>query len=331
MSRVLRLDVFYYLACLFLVIFSGIRENVGVDYSSYSNLFYEIRYGGEQDVFEPFNMAIINLAHIIGAGNMFIFSVYSLITIVGVFNFVKSFGVSKEIAVFIFMTVSIFYLSTFNLVRQWAAISMMLFAINNLIERRYYRMLIFIFSACMFHLSALVLFVIPFLSNRLSKSVVIAIVIASVVFSGVFLLVIEQLPYVRYLSDSFRSDRAVSSMLLTIYILSLFLPIFYFGYFNNEKKIPCREVVVLNMNLISILILLISAILQIDFQAAMRVNLYFSIQLIVVLPLLLLKLDRSLKIIIYPAFLLSLGVVFFYTIIFKGGEYMLTPFKYISM
>jgi hypothetical protein len=328
---VLLLDVFYYLACLFLIVFSGIRENVGVDYSSYSDLFSEIRHGGEGSLFEPLNMAIINFAHFIGAGNAFIFSVYSFVILAGVFRFAKSFGVSKEIAVFIFMTVSIFYLSSFNLVRQWAAISMMLFAINSLIERNFYRMLFFILLACMFHLSALVLIVIPFLANRFNKSVVLAIVIASVAFSGVFLLAIEQLPFVRYLGDSFRSDRAVSNILLLIYIFSLFFPILYIGYFNNNKIIPRKEVVILNMNLISILILLISAVLQIDFQAAMRVNLYFAIQLIVVLPLLLSKFNGSLKIIIYPVFLMSLSVIFFYTLIFKGDEYMLTPFKYISL
>ncbi|MDP2761371.1 MAG: EpsG family protein [Sideroxyarcus sp.] len=330
-SRALGVIWFYYVAGLALAIFAGLRANIGVDYESYLETFSEIKTGTNLNDLEPMNMAIINFAHFIGAGDALIFSIYSIITLAGVLHFSKKFSSVKELSVFVFMMVSIFYLSTFNLVRQWAAISMMLFAITSLIDRKYYRMAVFIVLANMFHLSAMMLVVIPFMTIRFSKRWVLIMAVTSGLLAELLLLIIENLPFVHYLNEVFRSDRSGSLPLFSLYILFLILSSVYLDYFNNKKLISRRVVIILNMNLLSIFVLLIGFLIGIDFQTAMRANAYFTIQLIILVPWLLGKFDRSSKVVLYPLCLLLLSAVYWNTIYFKGAEYMLTPFKFISL
>ncbi len=330
-SRVTQYNFLYYSAGIFLIIYSGIREGVGVDYFSYSDIFLEIKNGMNANEFEPFNMAIINFSQLIGMGENLIFTTYSIITIIGVLYFCKNLSNNKEVSLFIFAAISIFYLSTFNLVRQWAAISMMLFAITSLINQKKYRVVTFITFACMFHFSAMVLVIIPFLKIRFSKKAVLIIFLLGVLLSGFSLLIIEQLPYARYLNDSFKSDRSISLLFFSTYVIALFLPIFYVGYFNDKKIITNKEVMLINMNLLSILILIIGLVLNIDFQSLMRLNIYFSIQLIILIPMMLSKLNISIRKIIYPIFIISITIFYGYIIAFKGEEYMLTPYNSILM
>lgn len=321
----------YYVVGAALAIFSGLRDNIGVDYESYANSFSEIRQGVNLRDFEPLNMGIINFVNLLGGGDYLIFLSYSIITLSGVLYFSKRTSNSKELSVFIFMTLSIFYFSTFNLMRQWAAISMILFSITSLIDKKYYRMVAFIALASMFHLSALMMVVIPFLTIRFSKKWVLVMMLSSVLLAEFAFLVIEQLPYIHYLNEVFRSDRTGSLPMFLSYILFLILMLLKMGYFNIDKQLARHELVILNMCLLSIFVLLIGFLMGLDFQTTMRANAYFTIQVIILLPWLLKEFDRFSQYIVYPFCILALSGIYWGTLIFRGEDYMLTPFVFVGL
>jgi transmembrane protein EpsG len=331
MSKAFRINIFYYLSGIALVMFAGLRNKVGVDYDSYVNKFSEIQLGSNLQDLEPMNMLLINFAHLISANDYLIFLLYSAITLSGIFYFSKRVSISKEISIFTFMTISIFYFSTFNIVRQWAAISMMLFAITSLLDRKYYRMVGFIALASMIHLSALLLVVIPFLAVRFSRMWVLVMVLSAGLLAELALFIIEKLPFSHYLVEAFRSDRVGSLPIFLIYVFFLIFSLLLLGYFNPKKQLARHELIILNMCLMSAFILFMGFVIGLDFQTTMRANVYFSIQLIALIPWILSKFSRSFKIVTYPLCLVLLSGIYWGTLFFKGTEYMLTPFVFVGL
>jgi hypothetical protein len=324
------MPVFYYIGGVALALFAGLRKDVGTDYQSYATTFNDIKVGANLTDFEPLNMLLVDLVHSVGGGNGLIFLCYSIVTLSGVVYFSKRMSSSKELSVFVFMTVSIFYFSTFNLVRQWAAISMMLFAIPCLVDRKYLRMTALIVAACLFHLSALVLVVMPLLTVRFSKWWVGIAALLSGALAELLLAIIQRLPFVHYLNDVFHSDKVGSLPLFAAYVAFLVFSVVALGYFDTNRQMTRSQVAVLNMCLLSIVVLIMGFLLGLDFQATMRANVYFSVQLIVVVPWLLSTLARSTRIVAYAMVLMTLPCIYWGTLYFKGTDYILTPYQTIE-
>ena len=115
-----------------------------------------------------------------------------------------------------------------------------------------------------------------------------------------------------------------------IYILALVYTLLFFKYFNKNNILNTSEIVLLNMNLMSILVLIIGYIMKIDFLSLMRVNMYFQMQLIILIPMIIYKLKNPQ----IRFMLMYLGVVFlfvhFFITIYKNGIiYNLVPYKHI--
>ena len=165
-SKRVKSDLFFYLSFLALTIFSGLRFDVGVDFMSYHQMFEDFKNGNALFLFEPANMMIINTINIFNIDHQVIFFIYSVIIMFGVFYFIKKLSPLKELSILLFVTVGIFYFSTFNGIRQWAAISIGLIAIVKLIEKKHIQFLILVILATLFHLSALLLFIFIFFKIR---------------------------------------------------------------------------------------------------------------------------------------------------------------------
>ena len=190
LSSETKYDIFYIGCFWIMVLFEGLRFKIGVDFDSYWDTFNDIK-SGSVELFEPINIFIVKTTALFGFGNQLIFLIYSLIILCGVFYFVKKVSSSKELSIFIFLTIGIFYLSTFNEVRQWAAISMMLVAIVHLINKKYLVMLLFIVLACLFHVSAIILLGLVLLNRRYSKSILIIAFSCSVLMSTLCMFIIQ--------------------------------------------------------------------------------------------------------------------------------------------
>ena len=140
-SKNVKSDLFFYLSFFTLTLFSGLRFDVGVDFMSYHQMFEDFKNGNALFLVEPANMMIINIINMLSIDYQVIFFIYSVIIMSGVFYFIKKLSPFKELSILLFVTVGIFYFSTFNGIRQWAAISIGLIAIVKLIEKKHIQFL----------------------------------------------------------------------------------------------------------------------------------------------------------------------------------------------
>ena len=296
---------------------------------SYHQMFEDFKNGNALFLVEPANMMIINIINMLSIDYQVIFFIYSVIIMSGVFYFIKKLSPFKKLSILLFVTVGIFYFSTFNGIRQWAAISIGLIAIVKLIEKKHIQFLILVILATLFHLSALLLFILIFFKIRFSKFYLIGIFLASILSIEIFLFLMNNTKYSIYL-DLLRFDSQGNPLLLMIYISVLVYTLLFFKYFNKNSILNTSEIVLLNMNLMSILVLIIGYIMKIDFLTLMRVNMYFQIQLIIFIPMMIYKLKNQQ----IRFMLIYLGIVFlfsyFFVTIYKNGIiYNLVPYKHI--
>lgn len=328
-SKLVRSDLFFYLSFITLTLFSGLRFDVGADFMSYSKMFVDFKNGDALFLVEPANMLIINIVNILNIDHQVIFFIYSVIIMSGIFYFIKKLSPSKELSILLFVTIGIFYFSTFNGIRQWVAISIMLIAIVKLMESKYLQFFLCIIMASLFHISAIILFVLVFFKFRFNKFHFMFILVGSMLATEFFLFLINNSQYSIYL-NGLKFEEKGNYLLLLIYICILIYIPFYLGYFSKRIILNKQEIVLINMNLMSILILILGYQLNIDFLSLMRVNMYFQIQLIILIPIIMTKIrNQKVKIIfIY----LGVSFMFFYylnLVYSKGVIYKLVPYQTI--
>lgn len=326
-SKRVKSDFFFYLSFVTLTLFSGLRFDVGVDFISYSQMFVDFKNGDALFLVEPANMFIINMVNMFNIDHQVIFLIYSLIIISGVFYFIKKLSPSKELSILLFVTIGIFYFSTFNGIRQWAAMSMMVIAIVKLIEAKHIQFVLFIILASLFHLSAIILFFLVFFKFRFKFFYLIVILFGSMLATELLLFIINNSQYAIYL-NGLKFDQKGNPLLLLIYISILIYILWFLGYFSRKITLNTQEIVLLNMNLMSILILILGYKLNIDFLSLMRVNMYFQIQLIVLIPMMMVKIqNHKIKFMLMYLAFVFLFFYYFNTLYSNGVVYNLVPYQ----
>jgi len=325
-SSVASMNYGFYAAGLLLMIFSSIRYNIGKDFDNYNLAFFDIGKMGETYGYEPLNLLLIKGVNLIGGESKAVFAVYAAITLLGVLFFIKRLSESKELSVFLFFCIGIFYFATFNQVRQWAAMAMILCSLVFLIEGKIAKAFVFLIGGTLFHMSAAVCLIIPLLTRKYSSKVLLLLMLSAGFIGKLGLILVQNSYYFRYL-DALRSETQGSLVLTALYLLLVSLSIFLLGYFDRHVRLSRKEIVLLNLCWASLLIMLGGFIAGIDFAYTMRANMYFTVQLVILVPMLLRKLSPSTQYIAYPVTLGSVGYLYFSTLILKGEAYMLTPFK----
>lgn len=146
------------IAIVFYTLLVGLRENVGIDYTSYKNVFDELMQVGlsyrQQDIiYYLFLPAVENIHY-----NLFI----AFLAFITIFFIFKNFEDQPQILVlylFFYFTFLIFFL-TLNIMRQNAACFVAFFAVKCFKEKEYGRFIAYYSLAFILHAS--VLFLLPF-------------------------------------------------------------------------------------------------------------------------------------------------------------------------
>lgn len=326
-SKNIKTHLFYYLSFFILVIFSSLRFDIGMDFMNYYFSIDDFKEGKALFLFEPLNMVIIDMINYFDMNKQIFFIIYAIFTLLGIFYFIKKLSPSKELSVFIFVTAGIFYFSTFNGLRQWMAISIVLIGLVKLIEKKNIEFFLYVFLASLFHLSALIALLLFFIKRRFDFLQVLIFAISLYIGSIFMIDIISHTKYIIYLEE-LKFDKSPNPILLIAYVLIFsFIPIFL-GYFSKEKALSSKEIILSNMNLCSIFILLIGYLMNIDFLTLMRVNMYFTIQLIILIPIFFENIqNENIKNLFILLTIIFFSFYFFYTLYFNGIEYNLTPYK----
>ncbi len=320
-----RSKYFFYLAAILAIVFSGFRLNVGIDYSSYEDLFTK-SINTDISFYEPLTIIFTKVNALISPGFSLIFLSYATITLGGVFYYIFHFSPIRTISIYLFLFIPIFYLATFNLVRQWAAIAMILVSLVFLEERKFFKMTLAVMIASLLHISALVMCLLPLFQFRYSRNGLILCFFSVICISNVAREIILLTPYGLYSEELFTLGWSSMTM---IYLAILIYFINYFDYFNKAVQMSRSQIIACNMNLASMLVLFGGYVFELDFLTIMRLNNYFIIQLIILIPMWLRKEQVRFLRFYYLAILALPFAYLIYTLFVNGENYRLTPYHTI--
>lgn len=320
--------IFYYIL-LILIFFCGFRgERIGIDTLYYHEAFNDIISGTRYYIKEPLYVFFVEFIHQIGGTQQLIFLVFAILTMFFYGKFILKYSSRPHLSLFIFITMGVFYLSTYNQIRQYLAISIFAcFTLKYVIEKSFwkYTLSVLLVALCA-HLSAL--FLIPFyflLSKKISayKKMIITLI---VVFMGSFLVYLISISPYAYFVLRWEEEEGRSTFLLLIQlVISAFIISF-------EKRICEKDgsmLLFVNMNFISFLfVLAMFTIPNIPHELLGRVNNYFYVCTLILLPYILGLFKKNNRIILQFILILFLTAYFLRNTYIQGVETMLYPYEF---
>ena len=149
---------------MFLFFMSAIRFDVGWDYVNYYNIIeMNIDYYDSQFMrLELFNRYLILLSQYLGFTQLF-FIITSFIIIFSFYSTFKKYSSEVIISTLLFISLPIFFFSSFSIIRQYTAIGIIFYSFRFIQARQSFRFIIFLVIASCFHKSAIVAFPLYFL------------------------------------------------------------------------------------------------------------------------------------------------------------------------
>lgn len=295
------------LSCALIVVLSGTRVGVGVDYYSYENIFHAISTGSSTFV-EP-GFALLNAVVAIFTDNaQWIFFVTSLITIVLLYVFMARYSKNLAFSVFLLFGLCLIFFS-FNTMRQFLAIGIAMLAFGPLLKRKLFRYMSIIVIASFFHTTALIMAPLYFLlSIRYTKLRVVAMAAGATVLYLMTPTVIELflLLYPQHADNEVLLSGAQFSevFILTPVILLLLI----------RKLIKNRMMTYTNTDRIYINIVFLILFFHLAFvwvPGMDRVNLYLDTMLLVAIPYIFHKMPA-----VGSKSLIMLSIIYFSTYAF---------------
>src|SRR5699024_9737271 len=161
-----------YIVPSFLLLFFvfAFRDDFMVDYNNYVEIFDTINLFGFIDSFTSginIEFGYILLNRIIGiftSNPVYLFAVTTLIILYGFYHQFNRYSVNIWLSVLMFATAGSYYAS-FNITRQILAVAIVFIGSKYLYERKFFKYMIFIFLAFLFHKSALIMLPFYFILN----------------------------------------------------------------------------------------------------------------------------------------------------------------------
>lgn len=209
---------------LFLV--SAFRFDVGYDYFAYYGMVTDIS-DDNIDRLEPLSYLFVLIARYFEAPYL-LFILFAIPTYLPVFWFSKQTGY-PQLAFWIF--VFFFWLDSFGIIRQAAAMGIILIAFQALFEKNFIRYLLLCILASLFHMTALIMLPIYFVYYHCSwKSMLLIMIISLVFLKAIFAVLIENELYVNYLLGDIEYE---GGTLIRFFYIGLGLLMLYLSYSNK--------------------------------------------------------------------------------------------------
>ena len=315
LSRVFKQKNIYIGYTLFLVyafivnlINAGFRYGVGTDFFSYLNHYNYAEYIKIYNN-EPIYILSVRLLKIIFGDYSQIFFIISSFIIL---YFIYKISIERvkyyELSVFLFITLY-FYYSSLNLIRQWIAVSIILYAYKYIFQKNFKKYLILAIIAILIHNTAIIAILLYFLINLdirklKSKIVLISIVLVSISTEYILDLIFYFLSkfdigdYYKYEFSKQLNQGAGSSY----FIISLIVIIIYF--LINKKNIYNKSNDKYELNLL--VMITIFSFLGSKSMIFGRIQMYITPYIVFIVPQMILKLNKKNK------------KIFYYLVIFFG-------------
>ena len=332
-SAILKRSAPIFLVGSFLALFllSGFRVDVGIDYPSYVQWFYDI-YNYDFSYFEPGFRAIIGIIQIFSLDPQWLFIVSSFLTIGIIYISIKKYSFNPALSVFLFSTMG-FLSHSLNLTRQFIAIAIILYAFNYLVNQKFWKYAAAVGVAALFHQTALIMLPVYFLLRmKLKPAHYLVILIVSAIISLFQKTIINTLVvtfYPQYYNKAFIGDTIISSYYI-ILCLCLMVSVVYLLTKKKISVLKDSDRVIIN----TIFLVTLSHIFFTWVPLSNRVSLYIDISLIIIIPNLLAHIEsktrRSILIFIITLYFLWAGYMSLQTNANGVLPYKSSLFSYIT-
>ncbi|HBC3604841.1 TPA: EpsG family protein [Vibrio parahaemolyticus] len=310
---------------IILFIVAGLRYDVGTDFSTYVYFINLINNGHDTYMESGFEL-MIKLLLDSGFEEQSVFFVSSLITITFFYFFIIKHSEQYTFSVIIFFLFPIFYLASFNGVRQFIAISIFLYSIRFILEKKLTSYCIIIVVGSFFHKTILLMLPLYFILNKRLG------VKKTILTSILFVSFVSFLPFIgRALGFP---EKYFTDVLVTegINYKALVFPCIFIIYcfFETKCKEKCNDKnITYNMLFIGSLISITPLISSLPSAPVIRMSSYFTPVIIIFFSNFSFVFVKSEIRVIYYLLVVLLSVLYFYSTVFVAGErYNLVPYFY---
>ncbi|MCR1849917.1 EpsG family protein [Paeniclostridium sordellii] len=316
-----RLTLIMILSLIIIWGFSAFRYNIGWDYQAYYNT---IKYGIETNIVsnnEYITIFLVKLAQNLKITNIY-FVINSFICIFFIGKTVRKYSRDFWVSIVFFICFPLFFLNSLSVIRIFSAIAITFYGLRYIKENKFYKYLLIVIIASLFHKSATIAIIFYFVKNiKFSrKKLIIILILLPFVGNILNTIVFKFMPkYAVYTNES--SIQEGTKAIFIFMLIEVFICIFKEKLTNLNKEINLYN----NIYLVGL-----SIYLMFSNQGTMghRLSLYGTIYSLLLIPEILLifksKKDRALvKILIYTLCIL----MFLYTI--QGGKTTYLPYKTI--
>ncbi|MEG2341033.1 MAG: EpsG family protein [Odoribacter sp.] len=322
--------LFWVVSFLVLFLFSGLRYDVGMDFSGYEELYNDSLYSVNSEINELGWAYLFYGCRNIGLPFSMVILVISFFTIYSAFVFIKRYSPYPFLSILIFFCFAQYYTYTFNAIRQCLVGYIFLLSLKYIEERNMIKYFVSIGLTFFFiHTSAVILLPLYFFIHRFYPLYIkLGLIAVFLLGARFFIILIASSPtYKIYLTlEQYAEEIKITSYLL---IFIAFILLVLDSYIKDRTP---QKNILFNISYLFLLCLTIACFfagtpLVIVF---MRLAFYFTPVLMVLLPWIVQRLfkGRSRYVII---FLISIiyAVLFCYTTTTGGEKNKLLPYKTI--
>lgn len=156
------------LTCSIPAFFAGVRYGIGTDYFNYVDIFDNIKYGMQVRTEPGYNLINWIVAKM-GGNEHVLFFVVSFMTVLFVYLFLDEYKDKISVGLGMFVYMCVFYNQSYNVVRQYLAMSICLYALVFLDRKQSFKYHSLVLLAISFHTSAIIMLPMYFLYNYVGK------------------------------------------------------------------------------------------------------------------------------------------------------------------
>ena len=321
---------------IILIFFSSFRYDVGMDYLTYYELVsnYSNEYTTDLNHIYKFELAhglIINFLFFIFDDRFLVFCIYifliSTFTITCFVIFINRFSDDRYLSLFIFMAFPIFYLSSFNAVRMFSAVSLFYVSLKYIKQRHFLKYAMVCIMCIFLHKVSIIILPLYYFLNRIitvPQYLFILFAVSLFPFYNIilkFLFTYSGLPLFYFLE----SENSINPLSAIFFLFSFILILL----FKIKSINIIKYNLFLNLLLISQLIIILSFHFPIRNDYMFRLTGFFSPAIIILIPAIIYNTRIKQVFFIRKAILFCCICYFSYTVIKGGKSNNLVPYSTI--
>lgn len=304
--------------------------NIGNDtynyYIAYNSISQSDLFGDINSRYEIGYLFINYLIAKIGFTYNFFQVIVTIFIYFGISKFIYRYSNNYSLSIYSLITLQ-FMGSTMNITRQWIALVIVIYSIDYILERKFSKFFILILIASTFHYSAIIFIFSYFIVNIKwnKRKIILSIICIFTVFflfNKIVLLITNMTGrYSDYLDSTYFNLKDNIAVYVQFFIsLAFFIAVSNINYSNNKIKLKnekneCEKITIYDLSYKCLCLYVITSFWGINSAIMSRLNIYYAIFLIIIIPNLISSYSKKKYGIIMNFFILFCMLISFYIIL----------------